>query len=168
MTDSCIPSNNSFVEPERVKTKKFQGRSPDIVIEQRCQRLYKRQLEGLTTRQLVLDHAAKEGVHVNTAWNDWKRVNKWNDEDWQKDRENMLARIQSMRIRLFNQSIKKGNSHDRILLGFVGQIEMVRNILERESLGFPSFFQIHPIGGSLRVFENGLEEMLYQEWALLS
>jgi hypothetical protein len=70
--------------------------------------LYKRQLEGLTTRQLVLDHAAKEGVHVNTAWNDWKRVNKWNDEDWQKDRENMLARIQSMRIRLFNQSIKKG------------------------------------------------------------
>ncbi len=108
MTDSCIPSNNSFIEPEKTKTKKFQGRSPDIVVEQRCQRLYKRQLEGLTTRQLVLDHAAKEGVHVNTAWNDWKRVNKWNDEDWQKDRENMLARIQSMRIRLFNQSIKKG------------------------------------------------------------
>ena len=108
MTDSCIPSNNSFVEPKKTKTRKFQGRSPDIVIEQRCQRLYKRQMEGLTTRQLVLDHAAKEGVHVNTAWNDWNRVNKWNDEDWQKDRENMLARIQSMRIRLFNQSIKKG------------------------------------------------------------
>ena len=42
----------------------------------------------------------------------------------------------------------------------MGQIELERNIQEQESLGFPSFFQIHPIGWSLQVFEDGLEEML--------
>ena len=42
----------------------------------------------------------------------------------------------------------------------VGEIEMEWNIQERESLGFPSFFQIHQIGWSLQVFEDGLEEML--------
>ena len=31
-----------------------------------------------------------------------------NEEDWEKDRESMLARIQQMRIRLFNQAVKKG------------------------------------------------------------
>ncbi len=104
MTDSCVP-NNAFVKQN---TRRKVGRSADLAIEQRCQRLYKRQLEGLTTRQLVLDHASKEGIHVNTAWTDWKCVNKWNEEDWQKDRENMLARLQALRIRLFNQAIKKG------------------------------------------------------------
>ena len=82
--------------------------SPDMVIEQRRQRLYKRQLEGLTTRHLVLEHSSKEGVCVKTAWNDWKEVSKWNDEDWQKDRENMIARLQAMRVRLFDKAVKKG------------------------------------------------------------
>ena len=31
-----------------------------------------------------------------------------NEEDWENDRESMLARIQQMRIRLFNQAVKKG------------------------------------------------------------
>ena len=35
-------------------------------------------------------------------------MNEWNEEDWQKDRENMLSRLQSMRIKLFNQAMKKG------------------------------------------------------------
>ena len=97
-------------EETRVKHdgKKAGKRNPDAVIELRCQRLYKRQLEGLTTRQLVMDHAEKEGVCVKTAWNDWKRVNAWNEEDWQKDRENMLSRLQSMRVQLFNKAIRKG------------------------------------------------------------
>ena len=42
----------------------------------------------------------------------------------------------------------------------VGQTEMEWNIQERESLGFPSFFQIYQIVWSLQVFEDGLEEML--------
>ena len=91
-----------------VPKKRNPGRSPDMVVEQRRQRLYKRQLEGLTTRHLVLEHSSKEGVCVKTAWNDWKEVSKWNDEDWQKDRENMIASLQAMRVRLFDKAVKKG------------------------------------------------------------
>ena len=91
-----------------VPKKRNPGRSPDMVVEPRRQRLYKRQLEALTTRHLVLEHSAKEGVCVKTAWNDWKEVSKWNDEDWQKDRENMIARLQAMRVRLFDKAVKKG------------------------------------------------------------
>ena len=83
-------------------------RNPDVVIEARRQRLYNRQLEGLTTRQLVLDHASKENIGVETAWRDWRQVKEWNDEDWQKDRDKMIARLQGMRMRLFNQAVKRG------------------------------------------------------------
>ena len=83
-------------------------RNPDTVIEARRQRLYKRQLEGLPTRQLVLDHASKENIGVETAWRDWRQVKEWNDEDWQKDREKMIARLQGMRMRLFHQAVKRG------------------------------------------------------------
>ena len=91
-----------------VPKKRNPGRSPDMVIEQRRQRLYKRQLECLTTRHLVLEHSSREGVCVKTAWNDWKEVSKWNEEDWQKDRENMISRLQAMRVRLFDRAVKKG------------------------------------------------------------
>ena len=83
-------------------------RNPDSVIEARRHRLYKRQLEGMTTRQLVLDHASKENIGVETAWRDWRQVKEWNDEDWQKDRDKMIARLQGMRMRLFNQAVKRG------------------------------------------------------------
>ena len=91
-----------------VPKKRNPGRSPDMVIEQRRQRLYKGQLEGLPARHLVLEHSSREGVCVKTAWNDWKEVTKWNEEDWQKDRENMIARLQAMRVRLFDKACKKG------------------------------------------------------------
>ena len=91
-----------------VPKKRNPGRSPDMVIEQRRQRLYKRQLEGLPARHLVLEHSSREGVCVKTAWNDWKEVTKWNEEDWQKDRENMIARLQAMRVILFDKACKKG------------------------------------------------------------
>ena len=91
-----------------VPRKRNPGRSPDMVIEQRRQRLYKRQLDGLPARHLVLEHSSREGVCVKTAWNDWKEVTKWNDEDWQKDRESMIARLQAIRVRLFDKAVKKG------------------------------------------------------------
>ena len=62
--------------------KVLKGRSHAAVIRARRQRLYRRQLEGLTVRQLVLDHASKESVCEKTAWSDWKEVNTWNEEDW--------------------------------------------------------------------------------------
>ena len=33
----------------------------------------------------------------------------WNTEDWDKDRENMLPRLQAMRVRVFNKAVKKGH-----------------------------------------------------------
>ena len=45
-----------------VPKKRNHGRSPDMVIEQRRQRLYRRQLEGLPARHLVLEHSSREGV----------------------------------------------------------------------------------------------------------
>ncbi len=98
--------------PNAPKTKEGLGisgrRNSRAVIEARQQKLYKRQLEGLTTRQLVLDHAVKENVSVWTAWEDWKQVKKWNDEDWNKDREKMIGRLQGMRINLFQKAVKRG------------------------------------------------------------
>tara|TARA_B100000212_G_scaffold68_1_gene62 strand:- start:3165 stop:3605 length:441 start_codon:yes stop_codon:yes gene_type:complete len=97
--------DDSFVPKVR---KRNPGRSPALVVEQRRQRLYKRQLDGLPTRHLVLEHSSREGVCVKTAWNDWKEVTKWNEEDWQKDRENMISRLQAMRVRLFDKAVRKG------------------------------------------------------------
>mgnify|MGYP003151651175 FL=1 len=106
MTEAILNNfDDSFVPKVR---KRNPGRSPALVIEQRRQRLYKRQLDGLPTRHLVLEHSSREGVCVKTAWNDWKEVTKWNEEDWQKDRENMISRLQAMRVRLFDKAVRKG------------------------------------------------------------
>jgi hypothetical protein len=83
-------------------------RNPKAYIEQRQQRLYRRQLDGLSARQLILEHSEREGCSVATAWRDWEVVNKWNSEDWDKDRQNMLARLQTMRVKLFNAAVRKG------------------------------------------------------------
>lgn len=77
-------------------------------VENRVQRLYKRQLEGLTCRQLVLDHADKEQIALATAWRDWAKVQQLNNEDFKLERENMAGRIFSMRNRLFHASMKRG------------------------------------------------------------
>jgi len=105
-------ANNAAPEdqPEAVtnKPRPYGVRNPNALIEQRQQRLYRRQLDGLSARQLVLEHADREGVSVATAWRDWQAVTTWNSEDWQRDRENMLARLQTMRAKLFNAAIRKG------------------------------------------------------------
>ena len=83
-------------------------RNPKSHIEQRCQRLYTKQLDGLSTRQLVLQHAQREGIAEKTAWSDWKRVTEWNSQDLERDRVDILSRLHSMRQRLFNAALKKG------------------------------------------------------------
>ena len=112
MTDSCFDDILDFNEPESKSKPKRRvlgdDKSRASYIEDRQQRLYRRQLEGLTTRQLVLDHAKREGIGKTTAWTDWKQVNKWTEEDWQKDRENMLSRLQAARLRLFEKAVRKG------------------------------------------------------------
>jgi len=83
-------------------------RNPDALIEDRCKRLFKRQLTGLPARHLVLDHADREGVSEATAWRDWDRVVAWNEAGWSEERGTILSRIQAMRMRIIDQAVRKG------------------------------------------------------------
>ena len=106
MTASSFPENiinNPLANPSKKRT-----RSTISDVLKRSQRLYARQLEGKTTRQLVIEHSSIENISETTAWHDWDRVKVWNNEDWEKDREALLPRLQAMRIRLFNKAVKKG------------------------------------------------------------
>jgi len=96
--------------PETVNNKQrpFGKRNPNAVIEERQKRLYKRQLTGLPVRQLVLDHADREGIAEATAWRDWETVSLWNEQDWSKDRERIVSRLQAMRMRAIDAAIRKG------------------------------------------------------------
>ena len=133
MTDSILRnSSGQFTSEKALQDGRVCGRrQPDVVIEARRQRLYKRQLEGMTTRQLVLDHASKEQIGVETAWTDWRKVKSWNDEDWEKDREKMVSRLQGMRMKLFHQAMKKGQLQTAAqVLDSLGRVlgESVENI----------------------------------------
>ena len=106
MASSTFPDNvfnNPLAQPAKKRT-----RSSISDVLKRSQRLYARQLEGKTTRQLVIEHANIEGISETTAWQDWDKVKVWNNEDWEKDRETLLPRLQAMRVRLFNKAVKKG------------------------------------------------------------
>ena len=110
MASSTFPND---ITPPIAQTQKrgrprFVARSTAEKVQERAQRLYSRQLDGQTTRQLVLEHSKIEGISETTAWQDWDKVKYWNTEDWDKDRESMLPRLQAMRVRLFNQAVKKG------------------------------------------------------------
>jgi len=106
VASSAFPDNiinNPLAQPAKKRT-----RSSVSDVLKRSQRLYARQLEGKTTRQLVIEHANIEGISETTAWQDWDKVKVWNNEDWEKDRETLLPRLQAMRVRLFNKAVKKG------------------------------------------------------------
>ena len=133
MADSVLRnSNGQFTSERSIKDGRVCGkRQPDAVIEARRQKLYSRQLTGKTTRQLVLEHAAKEQIGIDTAWSDWKKVKEWNDEDWEKDREKMISRVQGMRMRLFEQAVRKGQLQTAAqILDSLGRVlgESVENI----------------------------------------
>ena len=110
MASSTFPTDQSIEQSieQPKRNVKFRARTSAQNVQLRSQRLYTRQLEGKTTRALVLEHAKIESVSEVTAWQDWKKVKEWNKEDWEKDRDNMLPRLQAMRIRLFNKAVKKG------------------------------------------------------------
>jgi len=111
VTSSFINNfNNDLPAPQRKpRVQKYTGGTNSrAVIEARCQRLYSRQLEGKTTRQLVIEHAQRENISETTGWADWNKVKEWNDQDWLKERDKMIPRLQAMRMRLFNKAISKG------------------------------------------------------------
>jgi hypothetical protein len=78
-------------------------------IEARRRRMYRHQLDGHSVRQIVYEHSAREGVSIPTAWRDWDQVKQWTEEDWIRDREAMLGRIQTMRLRVVHAAMKKGH-----------------------------------------------------------
>ena len=111
MAESFINNlNYDLPAPQRKpRVQKYTGGTNSrAVIESRCQRLYSKQLEGKTTRQLVIEHSHREGISETTGWADWNKVKEWNDQDWLKERDNMIPRLQAMRMRLFNKAISKG------------------------------------------------------------
>ena len=110
MAESFINNlNYDLPAPQRKpRIQKYKGTNSRAVIEARCQRLYSRQSEGKTTRQLVIEHSKREGICEATGWTDWNKVKEWNDQDWLKEREKMIPRLQAMRMRLFNKAISKG------------------------------------------------------------
>ena len=133
MADSVLRNTNGQFTSERaLQDGRVCGkRQPDAVIEARRQKLYSRQLTGKTTRQLVLEHAAREQIGIDTAWSDWKKVKEWNDEDWEKDRDKMISRLQGMRMRLFDQAVRKGQLQTAAqILDSLGKVlgESVENI----------------------------------------
>ena len=133
MADSVLRNSNGQFTSERArKDGRVCGkRQPDAVIEARRQKLYSRQLTGKTTRQLVLEHASREQFGVETAWSDWRKVKEWNDEDWEKDREKMISRLQGMRMRLFEQAVRKGQLQTAAqILDSLGKVvgESIENI----------------------------------------
>ena len=133
MADSVLRNSNGQFTSERArKDGRVCGkRQPDAVIEARRQKLYSRQLTGKTTRQLVLEHASREQIGVETAWSDWRKVKEWNDEDWEKDREKMISRLQGMRMRLCEQAVRKGQLQPAAqILDSLGKVvgESVENI----------------------------------------
>ena len=133
MADSVLRNTNGQFTSERaLQDGRVCGkRQPDAVIEARRQRLYSKQLTGKTTRQLVHEHSSREGIGIDTAWSDWKQVKKWNDEDWEQDREKMISRLQGMRMRLFDQTVRKGQLQTAAqILDSLGKVlgESVENI----------------------------------------
>ena len=94
-------------EGQEKKQRPFGKRNPDAVIEERRKRLYRRQLTGLPCRQLVLDHAARESIAEATAWRDWDAVKQWNEEDWGKERDSVISRLNGMRFRAVEQALRK-------------------------------------------------------------
>jgi len=82
----------------------------------RCRRMYRAQQDGLTCRALVYEHMAREGVSESTAWRDWNVVREWNAEDWDKERDSVIARLASLRLKLLERAMRKGQ------LGVAAQI----------------------------------------------
>jgi heme-degrading monooxygenase HmoA len=108
---------NGYPRDSAERMRRIYGkRNPDAVIEQRQQRLYKRQLDGLTTRQLVLEHAEREGIAVSTAWKDWDAVQQWVAQDFERERPRLVSRIAQMRERLFSAAVRKGQLQTAALL----------------------------------------------------
>ena len=119
-----MPESFSREVPEGSKAPRVYGkRNPQSVIEARQRRLYRRQLEGLPARQLVLDHADRESIAETTAWRDWEAVSRWNEQDFEGERATLVSRLQNMRMRAIEKAIRKGQlSSAAMMMDSLGKV----------------------------------------------
>jgi hypothetical protein len=87
--------------------KKVNQHDPEDRLE-RCRRLYRKQQDGLTCRALIYEHMSHEGISESTAWRDWDQVKIWNSEDFSKERDSMVSRLASVRFKIIERAIRKG------------------------------------------------------------
>lgn len=106
LSEANTEAAESGAESVEKKQRPYGKKNPDALIEERQRRLYRRQLDGMPARALVHDHATREGVSVATAWRDYAAIQKWGEQDWQTEREKMVSRIQSMRLRCIEGAIR--------------------------------------------------------------
>ena len=119
-----MPESFSREVPEGSNAPRVYGkRNPQSVIEARQRRLYRRQLEGLPARQLVLDHADRESIAVATAWKDWNVVSEWNEKDFNEEKASLVSRLQNMRMRAIEKAIRKGQlSSAAMMMDSLGKV----------------------------------------------
>ena len=84
-------------------------RNADQVIEARRMRLYRHLSNGQSLRHNVYAHADREGISVTTAWRDSEAVKQWYGEDFEKERESMVARLTTLRWRAIEGAIRSKN-----------------------------------------------------------
>jgi len=110
--------------PQGSKAPRVYGkRNPDAVIEARQRRLYRKQLDGLPARHLVLEHMERENISYATAWKDWKKVQEWTDSDFQEERATLVSRLQHMRMRAIEKALRKGQiSSAAMLMDSLGKV----------------------------------------------
>lgn len=145
MSDEPFPYAEYRDNNNKPLVKKHKTCSPRHVIEARCRRLYKHQLEGKSARQIVVEHMKREGISMTTAYRDWNQVLAWIEEDWKKDRESMMARIQAMRMDLFHTAVKRGQLQTASqILDSLGRV-VGESTPEQISVNVPSLnIQIEP------------------------
>jgi len=82
---------------------------------------------------------------MTTAYRDWAQVQEWVSEDWKKDRENMLERIQAMRMGLYYTAVKNGQYQTAAqILDSLGRV-LGESTPEQVSISVPSLnIQIEP------------------------
>ena len=87
----------------------FGKRNAETVIEARKRRLYRHLNNGLSLRANVYAHADRESVSISTAWRDAKAVQDWYKEDFEAERETMVARLTTLRWRAIEGAIRSKN-----------------------------------------------------------
>lgn len=93
-------------DAEKKRPHPYGRKNPDAYIEERQRRLYRHMLNGMPPRALVLDHASRESVSLSTAWRDYAVVQSWHAEDWAKEKDRLVSRLQSMRLRCIEGAIR--------------------------------------------------------------